>query len=385
MIKLRVMVKGLINTIDKYLKTIKKTESVLAKLIKLVLRIYNFFKNKRKLFLFLIILSIAAFFGYRTFKARSKKEVYKTALVKKQDIVQTVSASGKVKAEDEATVKFQTSGKLTWVGVKKGDRVKQWQTIASLDVRELERDLKKELLDYMNERWDYEQTTLDDYRDMAVTETIRRAKEQAQFDLDITILDVEIADIALEYATIYSPINGIVTTAEAPHPGVNVTPLTAEFIISNPDTLIFSANVDEVDIGKIKKGQKATIILDAYPEEEFIADVEHIEFTSSTTTGGGTAFAVKFKLPINTLDEKFKLGMNGEVDIVIEKKQDVLTIPFEAVKGDEEGSFVYILKDNKPEKIYIKPGFSNDIETQILDGLLEGDSIIVSGVNNFRR
>lgn len=379
------MVISLISKIDKYLNAIKKTETVFAKLIKLVLRIYNFFKNKKKLFLFLVIVFVLAVFGYRNLKARSEKEVYKTALVKKQDIVQTISASGKIKADEEVTLKFQTSGQLSWVGVKKGDKIKKWQAIASLDQRELEKNLKKELLDYMNERWDFEQTNLDDYRDLAVTETIRRAKEKSQFDLDRTVLDVEITNIALKFATLISPIDGIITSIDAPFPGTNITPTTATFVVSNPDVLIFSANVDEVDIGNIKKGQKTKIILDAYQDEEIEASVEQIEFTSSTTSGGGTAFAVNFKLPLNTLDEKFKLGMNGEADIVIEKKANALTVPFEAVKEDDEGTYVYVLKDGKPEKKYLKTGFSNDVDTEVLDGLLEGDSVITSGINNFRK
>jgi len=114
--------------------------------------------------------------------------------------------------------------------------------------------LKQKLLDYMNERWDFEQTTLDDYQDAALTETIRRTKEKSQFDLNRVVLDVEIADIALKYATIFAPIPGIVTKAGSPFPGVNVTPVSAEYIISNPDALVFSAKVDEVDIGKIRQG-----------------------------------------------------------------------------------------------------------------------------------
>jgi len=52
-------------------------------------------------------------------------------VVKKKDLLESVSASGKVEAEEEAVLTFQTSGRLAWVGVKEGDRVEQWQAIAS--------------------------------------------------------------------------------------------------------------------------------------------------------------------------------------------------------------------------------------------------------------
>ncbi|HUS59910.1 MAG TPA: biotin/lipoyl-binding protein [Nevskiaceae bacterium] len=79
------------------------------------------------------------------------EEKYETAKIKKEEIIQTVSASGGVEAENQVTLKFQTSGKLAWVGVKKGDKVKKWQAIASLDKYDLQRKLIKALRDYSKE------------------------------------------------------------------------------------------------------------------------------------------------------------------------------------------------------------------------------------------
>jgi len=338
-------------------------------------------KNHWKKILIILILLLLIFFGYKTFLAKDKGSQYKTAKAVKQDLLQTVSASGKVKSDEEVSLKFQTSGRLAWVGVSRGDKVKKWQAIAALDKRQLEKTLKQELLDYMNERWDFEQTNLDDYKDQALTETIRRVKEKSQFDLDRVVLDVEINNIALEFATLITPIDGIVTDITTPYAGVNVTPTSAEFVIANPDKMLYSANIDEVDIGKVKPGQKAILLLDAYPDEEFTVYVNKVGFTSTTTTGGGTAFPVDFDLPANTDNEKFKLGMNGDIEIIIDERKDILTIPFETIKEDNQGSFyVYLLKDGRPEKKQVEVGFSNDADTQIVSGLNVDDQVIISGI-----
>lgn len=348
------------------------------------IKIKNLLKSKWKLFLGLLIIIALVIVGFRLIGARSKKNDLKTTTVKKKDIAQIISASGKIKSDEEATLKFQTSGRLSWVGVKEGDKVKKWQAIASLDKKELEKELKQELLDYMNERWDFEQTSMDDYRDQALTETIRRVEEKAQFDLDRVVLDVEIADIALKYSTLITPIEGIVTEIEAPYAGVNITPATAEFVVSNPDKLIFSANVDEVDIATVKKGQKGILFLDAYLEEEIKTQVEQVEFTSTTTSGGGTAFRVKFQLPPNTAEEKFKLGMNGDVEIFIEEKKDILVVPFETVQEDDQGTYVWLMKENKPVRQPVKTGISNDVYTEIVEGLQEKDKVIISGLEKYK-
>jgi len=337
----------------------------------------EFVNRKKILLLALFLLGGAGFFGYKNLTAQ-QQEKWETTTAEKKDLTRTVSASGEIRAEEEATLKFQTSGELVWVGVEEGDRVEKWDAIASLDKEKLEKTLKQELIDYKNERWDYEQTTLDDYKDQALTETIRRAKEQSQFDLDRVVLDVEIADIALKYANLYTPIKGIVTSIEAPHAGVNITPATAEFVISNPETVIFSAEVDEADIGLAKVGMEAEIIMDAYLEEVIKSRIKEIGFKSITTSGGGTAFEVEFALPENE-NEKYRLGMNGEVEIFIEKREDVIVIPFQAIQEDDGGTFVWILKDEKPKRQGVETGFSSGLDTTILMGIDEGERVITSG------
>lgn len=320
--------------------------------------------------------------------ASKKKEVI-TAEVVKKDLQKTVSASGKVGSETEIDLKFQTSGRLAWVKVQEGDTVEQWQAIAGLDQRELQKNLEKELRDYQNERWDFAQDR-DDYHvntdnldSYTFTDDIRRLLEKNQFDLEQAVLDVELKDIALKYATLVTPTAGIVTAIDTPVAGVNITPATAVFTVANPQKMIFEANIDEADIGLIKEGQKAILTLDAYPEEELSVQLEKISFAAITTRGGGTAFPVKFVLPTNQ-SLKFKLGMNGDAEIIIREKKDALTVPSEAIRRQKDKFFVWIIKNGLASKQEVKIGLETDLETEILKGLSADEEVVTEDLSKIK-
>lgn len=309
--------------------------------------------------------------------------------VKKEDLVKKISASGKIKANQEVELRFQTSGRLAWVGVKEGDLVKKWQAIASLDTRELERDFQKALRDYSKERWDFEQeredqnVTTDNLDQHTLTNEVRRILEKNQFDLEKAIMDVEIKEIALKYATLITPISGIVTEIDSPIAGVNITPARASFTIANPNSVYFSADIDEVDISGIRTGQSAVIVLDSFPEEEFESQVSQVGFNAKTTSGGGTAFEVKFPLPEN-LNQKFKLGMNGDVEIFLRKKTDVLTVPIAAIMEREEKTYVWLVEKGRAKKTEVEIGALSDQKAEITKGLKEGDKIIAKGISKIK-
>lgn len=259
--------------------------------------------------LFIVILPILYLFG------QVKKEPENKQVVSQEDWTEQLIFAGQIKAEQKADLKFATSGKLVWVGVKEGDRVKKGQAIASLDKRELEKQFKKEMNDYLNERWDFEQAH-DDYQEEKdrhlITDKIKRILEKAQFDLNNAVLDVEIRQLAIEYSTIYSPIDGIVTHVDQPIANVHITPAIAVFSIADPDSLYFQAEIDEEEISQIKKGQKGIIILDAYPDQEFETEVKDISFAPIAGKTNPT-YKVKTTLPKK---EKFffRLGMDGEIE-----------------------------------------------------------------------
>jgi len=333
--------------------------------------------KKRKLLTFFLIILILGlvFFGYKKLGPKNLNDLYELGQVTRQDLKKTISASGKIKSQTQVDLKFQTSGLLSWVGVKEGDYVNKWQALASLDKRQLQKTLEKYLLDYSKERNDWDEDQLVTYRNDVMTDTLKRLIEKNGFDLQKAVLDVELQDITIKYASLITPISGIVTHIDIPIAGINITPATATFTVADPDQLIFETIIDEVDIGLLAVGQTAKLILDAYPNETIDMTVNSIGFSSTMDTSGSTVFLVKFNL-LNTPDKKYKLGMNGEVTITIDQKSNVLTIPLTAVIEDNQTT-VQIVNDNQINSQPITLGISSDDLVEVTSGLSENQTIVI--------
>lgn len=341
-------------------------------------------KNHKLLILIAVIVFLTLTFGVKprlVAYLKGPAEKYETTKVKEGRIAATVAASGEVQAENQVILKFQTSGRLAWVGVKKGDRVEKWQALASLDKRELEKKLKKELNDYLDERWDFSKdredylVSTDDLDRYTLSNDIRRILEKAQFNLENTVIDVEIADLALKYATLITPIEGIVTEIDTAVAGVNITPATATFTVADPSTMKFVANIDEADIANIAVDQKVLLTLDAYLDSEFEGKIAKIAFAAITTRGGGTAFPVEILLPENS-NNRFKIGMNGDAEIILDSKDNVLTVPVEAVKYRNGNTYVQIIEDKQVKEVDVGVGLENDNLIEITSGLTKGQTVI---------
>ncbi len=308
-----------------------------------------------------------------------------TAKVKRADFVKIVSSSGKTQAKNSVELKFQTSGKLRWVGVQEGDAVKAYQAIASLDGREVQKTLEKSLRDYSNERNDFEETwrvTYDGKKPKdALTDTIKRILEKNQWDLEKAVLDVELKSLAVEYSTLVTPIAGIVTHVDTPVAGINITPATSVFEIVDPSSILFEANIDEVDVGGLSIGQLARVNLDAYPNRTFEGTVSAIAYSAKTSAGGATVFPVKVSLSIY---DAIRLGLNGDVTIETQKSPQSLIVPFAAVREDDEGKFVYKKIGSSFQKTRVTIGTGTDDEIVILEGLRELDEVAIKGFTNIK-
>jgi len=338
----------------------------------------NYLKQRKLLTAtIVIVLVISSIIGYNKLKPQPIEEKYQLATAEIRDIKKIVNASGTIKSQTEANLRFQTSGQLVWVNVKKGDSVTKWQAIAGLDTRELEKTLVKYLRDYSKERHDFEEDigVTYDQDNIALTDTIRRVLEKNQWDLDKAILDVELKNIALKYATLVSPIDGVITRIDSPVGGVNITPATAIFTVVDPANLTFEAEIDELDIGFIQLNNSAELILDAYPDEPIPLIVDSIDFSSTTDSGGSTIFIVKFNLSNPDLN-KYRVGMNGEINVIVNQEDNVLVVPTETVSETDSPTIQLVEHDqiiNQP----VTTGLVTDDYTQITSGLNPGDTIVV--------
>lgn len=342
-------------------------------------------KKYWKLILVLLVLVIAGLLWRSKTESTDSSTVINTEKVKRADFVKIVSSSGKTQAKNSVELKFQTSGKLRWVGVQEGDRVHAYQAIASMDSREVQKTLEKSLRDYSNERNDFEETwrvTYDGRRPVnALTDTVKRILEKNQWDLEKAVLDVELKSLAVEYSTLVTPIAGIVTHVDTPVAGINITPATSVFEIIDPSSILFEANIDEVDVGGLQVGQQAHVNLDAYPDRTLEGTVSAIAYSAKTSTGGATVFPVKVSLSVQ---DAIRVGLNGDVTIETQKSPQSLIVPFASVREDDKGKFVYKKTGSSFQKTRVTIGIGTDDEIVILNGLDENDDVATKGFSNIK-
>jgi hypothetical protein len=142
--------------------------------------------------------------------------------------------------------------------------------------------------------------------------------------------------------------------------------------------MYFEAQIDEVDISKIKPGAAVELTLDAYPEEVIDAKVVSIDFSPNSLSGGGTGYAVKISLPQQTNDLKFKLGLNGNADIIMAKLNEALILPPAAIAQKDGRWTVKVKRGKEYIEQNVEIGWETEEKVEIKSGLTTGDKVYVN-------
>lgn len=334
----------------------------------------SFFKRKWKLILVLIlIIGGIGYFLYSRQQAAQPKLTFVKPDV--QDVVKTLDISGVVDAKEKASLRFASGGKVVYLGAKEGDALKKFQTIATIDRRTLEKQLQQDLNAYTRERWDWENRQ--DTTDYLVEgTTTRRAIDQEQTQLNDTVLDVEIQDIAIKNTVLSAPFAGILVSSPTAVTGVNLL-ATDVFEVVNPNTLTFKAAVDEADISQVKIGQPVKITLDAYPDQPLDGTVSFISYKSQQSASG-TVFVVEIPIQGEDLLNRYRLGMNGDAEITLATKQAVMTIPIDATRERDGKVFVDVKTgDQTSIERQIEVGLETDEVVEVVSGLRIDEEIVL--------
>jgi RND family efflux transporter MFP subunit len=299
-----------------------------------------------------------------------------TQPVKKTDVTSSISATGSVHSLSAVDLVFSSGGKLTQLNVKKGDRVKAGQVIATLDQRSVQKNLEDKLRDYSKQRNSFDETQENNQNrppEEALNTDMKRILQNNQYDLEKAVISVELQDLARQQAVLTTPIDGIVTRADVTTAGVNVGPTTT-FSVAKPEDLVFRIDIDEADIGRIQTGQNAKVILDAFPDKSINLRIETIDFAAHTTTVGGNAYTVEATMPQNN-NLQYRIGMSGDAEIIIERKSNVLVVSLASLTDD---SSVYVKSKDLFEKRKVKTGIQSDTEIEIISGLQVGEEVALT-------
>lgn len=145
--------------------------------------------------------------------------------------------------------------------------------------------------------------------------------------------------------------------------------------------MVLSVNVDELDINSVSKGQTAALTFDAIEDKEFEGEVTKVG--SSASASGGVA---KYSVNITVArDSRMKTGMNASATITVESREDVITIPVDAIQEKGNRTFVYTGRDaegNPSDETEVTTGLSDGSTVEITEGLAEGDTVYYQRISS---
>ncbi|MBI4037254.1 efflux RND transporter periplasmic adaptor subunit [Candidatus Daviesbacteria bacterium] len=344
-------------------------------------RILNFIKRLPR---WLVILIIATILGLLYFQTRANQpQKLQLAQIKRENLEESVSASGTVAGKNIANLKFLKGGKLTFVNVKTGDRVLAGQTLAGLDTQELSIALQQ-AQNSLKDKQAAAEKIIDDIHlfqygnggfanvgSANETMTQRQLRTTAEVARDNAFDNVRAAQRDFQDTVITSPFSGVVTQAGV-FPGQFVGPGDTVAQVIDDGQTFFDAEIDQADFGKIFVGQEADLTFDSFPDQTISGVINQIlPQTKSSSTGANVVIArIVIHDPKNLI-----FGMDGQATIVVRAAKNVLAIPQEALKSDNT---VLVQTPQGLKVVKVEPGFRSDTDVEIKSGLKEGDTVVLN-------
>jgi HlyD family secretion protein len=378
------------------------------------------------------ILALGGFFWWKKHKADETPQ-YQTVEVTRGDLTQLVTATGQLNPVTNVQVGSQISGTILKLYADFNSTVTNNQVIAQIDPGTYQANVSQAEGDLANARASLELAQVNANRskelfdsklippsdyDQAIA-TLR----QAEANIKIKAAALQKAQVDLARCTIYSPVDGIVISRNVDVGQTVAASLSAPtlFVIANDLTKMqIDANVAEADIGTVEVGQNVDFTVDAFPDRKFHGKVVQIRNSPLTVENVVTYDTV---IGVNNPDLKLKPGMTANVSIIVAESDNALKIPNSALRfrlpetatakpasaatarspgsrpGGGQGApggrgggggehkrerrperTVYILpaNSNEPKAVQIKTGINDGVYTEVLDGLKEGDRVIIS-------
>lgn len=384
-----------------------------------------FLKDKKRLVVAAILLVLLFFLYRRLFAAKTSQPQYQTTKVEKGTIISSVSASGQILTSNIVNITSNAKGLIKEVYVKDGDTVTSGQKIMEISLDpEAEQRASAAYAAYLSAKnaLDSAQVSLytlqsdmltkwKTFKDLAENSTYQNsdgtpntanrtlpqfvtsqndwlateAKYKNQQNV-ITQAKINLNNSWLSYQkttpTVTSPMAGTIANITY-SPGMTIS-ATEDIsqrlaVIKAPGNPLASFNVSEIDVSKVKPGQKATVKLDSLTDKTFTGKVLNIDRIGSVTSGV-TNYPVVIQL--DTQAEDILPNMSATTNIILDTKDNVLLIPSSAIQQSQGQSVVRVLKNKQIETVNVETGLSSDTQTEIISGLSEGDEVIISSATS---
>ena len=376
-----------------------------------------------KILIILLILGVGGYFIYDNFfKIKDEKVEFITKKAKKGSFSKKVDATGEIFATELVDVGAQVSGQIKRLYVKLGDQVKKGDMIASIDsstqqnsidnkeaqlaIYKAQLESAKVALNIAKTQFDREKalfaknaTSKQEFESAKNTYSANSAKiKELEAQIKQTNIELSTAKINLGYTKITAPRDGTVVSVQVEEgQTVNANQTTPTIVnIADLSHVKMKMQIAEGDITKIKVGTPVEYSILSEPTKKFQTTVSSIDpglttlsdgsygssssSKSSYSSSSSSSSAVYYYAQsiVDNKDGILRIGMTTQNELLIANVEDAIIVPSIGIKKDENGTFVYVLKDGKPVKTAVKTGIKDNLDTQIISGINEGDEIITS-------
>lgn len=359
-------------------------------------------------------LCIGGWFAYKHWSAKNERIEYDTTTVERGTLKLDVAATGTIQPVNVVSVGTQVSGIIEKVFVDYNSEVTKGQLIAKLETFTLEEDLKsaRAAMTDAKSKWDYAKLNARRNKDLFEQNFIAKSEwEQADVDVvtakanyDKAVAAVKKAERNLGYAEVISPVSGTIITKEVEEGQTVASSFQTPELFTIAEDLTkmqIEADVSEADIGSIKAGQDVDFSVDTFPTDVFKGKVSQVRLSPTEDSN-----VVMYTVVVSISNDDLRLlpGMTAYINVKVEEKENVLRLSNTAFqfrpvkpgvvsskKSNEERkkiiqerqnlkpneTFVYLLQNDKPVRKKVTKGIANMMHTEILDGLKEGDVVIL--------
>lgn len=357
--------------------------------------------NKKIWLALLALLVIGILIWLFTGKKEKHTVTFETEKVVTTNIQNSITATGTIEPVTSVTVGTQVSGIVAHLYVDYNSVVRKGQVIAELDKTNLISELNtaKANLNSVQSSLNYQSANFNRYKTLYEKglvsaddfENARLAYQQANQQVAQARETVKRAQTNLGYATITSPIDGVVLSKSVEEgQTVAASFSTPELFTIAQDltNMQVIADIDEADIGGVKTGQRVTFTVDAFPDDTFQGSVKQVR-QQATTESNVVTYEVVISAPNNSL--KLKPGLTANVTIFTLEKNNVLAVPAKALRftpnaalltpdqviEDCQGDFKVWTREGNTFKAHkVSTGITNGVLTEILSGVTEGTEVL---------
>jgi membrane fusion protein (multidrug efflux system) len=289
--------------------------------------------------------------------------------IKRGPISDFILLSTNLETEKMASVYSRVQGLVENILSEEGDIVKKGQILMTLEADEYVLAEEKARLNYQSQKSDFDRLTAM-YKENLLS---KEEFEKARFTLQGLEVDWKQAQLNLSYTKIKSPIDGIVGDRLI-KPGDRIQPTDKLYTVINTSEMIAVVYAPEKELGNVVKNQQAYITSDHLPGEQYEGWIKRVSPVVDPQSG-----TFKITVGVKNSNNILKAGMFVNTHIITATHENAILIPKTAIVYENEQLNVYVVRDSIANKVTLKVGFQNSAKVESLEGIEEGDQIIVVG------